>query len=112
MADRRAYMREYMKARRAAEKAGQRPSKQAHETPEVDEVDTSTSQPVEVIELGPAPTPATVAAIKAPFLRALVDDCLTCGHEWHSNEDGGCKAATGPRDRCGCKAYLDAGTPF
>lgn len=78
------------------------------------EVAAAAEAAVQDVRSGP-PYPLAPALISVPrpaFLAAKVDDCVSCGHEWHSNEDGGCKAAKGPRDRCGCKAYLDAGTPF
>ena len=69
--------------------------------------------------------PKTFQINRPAFLAAKVDDCVSCGHEWHSNEDGGCKAArgkapqefwhgkpSGRSDRCGCKAYLNEGEPF
>lgn len=102
---------------KAAHAAMRKTQQSVDETPKVDRVDTSTTT-VELTDIEGthegfvSRTTGEIKFTKAPFLRALVDDCLTCGHEWHSNEDGGCKAAKGPRDRCGCKAYLDAGTPF
>lgn len=65
----------------------------------------------------PVPSPDVVHELpekpltKAEIMRRLApapdDDCQTCRHAWHNDEDG-CREPLDRRRRCGCKLYRSA----
>lgn len=128
--NRREYMREYMRAKRAQDKARGR-VKGGDATPVVDTSDTSTAfnvsreTPIAVVRLSPLVTREEVAAfkraeyerVKPAFLAAPDDDCASCGHDrqtYHLNADGKCWAPAPHKRsrRCECPAFLDPAEPF
>lgn len=49
----------------------------------------------------------TAAEILRRVAPAPDDDCQTCKHAWHNDEDG-CREPLDRRRRCGCKLYRSA----
>ena len=61
------------------------------------------------MEPQPAPPTLTRAEMMRRLAPAPIDECVSCGHGWHNDEDG-CRVPS-PRRPCGCVNFLAPGEP-
>ena len=115
--NRREYMRDYMRQKRAADKARGRDVK-GGETPVSNALDMSHAADVsrETRDILPV-LPRGQEKVRPSFLAAPDDDCAACGHDrqqYHLNAGGVCWApAPNTRSRrCDCPTYVSAAEPF